>query len=173
MPYKDPEQQKAWYQKNRDRVLAASTAYYAENREEVRTRHARWQQANPESGRVRTARWRAAHPERSVASVAAWRMVNPEKKKAAEYAWYVANPGKVLAKVARRRAARLQAVPVWANQQKIAAIYAEAAAKGMHVDHVVPLQSKLVCGLHVEHNLQLLPGSENCSKSNRYWPEMP
>lgn len=41
------------------------------------------------------------------------------------------------------------------------------------VDHVVPLQSRIVCGLHSHTNLQVIPANVNQSKGNRHWPDMP
>lgn len=51
---------------------------------------------------------------------------------------------------------------------------AEAATGLKHdIDHVVPLISDIVCGLHVEANLSVIPASVNRGKRNRYWPNMP
>jgi hypothetical protein len=78
------------------------------------------------------------------------------------------------AKDARRRAAKLQRTPSWADYDAIAAVYAEAQrltrATGVphHVDHAIPLQGKLVSGLHVHQNLQILTGLENIRKCNRF-----
>lgn len=87
--------------------------------------------------------------------------------------------GVQLSKGAARRASLGRATPLWANHEAIAATYAAAAemskATGVefHVDHVVPLKSSIVCGLHCEANLNILPKALNLSKSNRYWPDMP
>lgn len=82
-------------------------------------------------------------------------------------------------KIVRRKRAIAQATPSWANVKAMQAVYRAAQrltkATGVehHVDHIVPLTSRLVCGLHVEHNLQVLPGAENLRKHNRTWPDKP
>lgn len=89
------------------------------------------------------------------------------------------SPEKEAASSAKRRSALLKAIPKWANLEAIEAIYREAnrieKLTGMeyHVDHIVPLQSKIVSGLHCESNLRVLPATKNISKSNRHWPDMP
>ena len=40
--------------------------------------------------------------------------------------------------------------------------------KHHHVDHIIPLHGKLVSGLHVESNLQVITQAANCTKSNKY-----
>lgn len=73
---------------------------------------------------------------------------------------------------AKRRAIKAAAIPSWANMEKIKDIYLNCP-EGYHVDHIVPLQGKYVCGLHVETNLQYLTIEENLSKGNtfNYWWE--
>lgn len=43
----------------------------------------------------------------------------------------------------------------------------------VNVDHVVPLSSPLVCGLHVPWNLEIIPRLANAKKSNKWWPGAP
>ncbi len=87
--------------------------------------------------------------------------------------WAQMNAPSVNARIANRRAAKIRATPAWANQQKIAEIYAEARrltkATGIRheVDHIYPLQSDKVCGLHWEANLQIITEFENIQKLNR------
>lgn len=62
-----------------------------------------------------------------------------------------------------------QRTPAWADLDAIRIIY-QKCPSGSHVDHIIPLRGKLVSGLHVPQNLQYLPGSENCRKSNKFTP---
>lgn len=102
-----------------------------------------------------------------------WRVAhyteNREKRCAQSCANQAANPERVNARNARRRAAKLQRTPAWRNLDAITAIYI-TCPKGYDVDHIIPLQSKNVSGLHVESNLQCLPLSENRSKNNKFEP---
>jgi hypothetical protein len=59
--------------------------------------------------------------------------------------------------------------PLWADIDKIRDIYVNRP-DGYHVDHIIPLKGELICGLHVENNLQYLPAKDNISKKNK-WKE--
>lgn len=79
-------------------------------------------------------------------------------------------------KSARRRASIRNANVSWANKKKINEFYLEAKRLTIetgvkhHVDHIYPLTSDVICGLHNEFNLQVLTSFENPSKHNRFTP---
>jgi hypothetical protein len=90
--------------------------------------------------------------------------------------WFKQNPHKRLAYDKLKQAKRKQRFVLWADQQKIEVFYKEAKRLSQqtgvkhHVDHIYPMISCFMCGLHVENNLQILTAMENTSKGNRTWP---
>lgn len=91
---------------------------------------------------------------------------NKETLKAKHRDWTKKNIKKVLAYNSTKKKKVRQATPAWANLNAIRHIY-ENRPKGHHVDHIIPLQGKNVCGLHVPWNLQYLTATENMAKGNR------
>lgn len=105
---------------------------------------------------------------------------NPEFKLRAQQnliKWRKANLDKHAAKENKRRASKLKATPSWLSTEQLRQIEVEYALSKWctevmntpyHVDHIVPLKGKTVCGLHVPWNLQVISASANLSKGNRY-----
>lgn len=167
MPYKDPEKAKA-----------CKAAYYERNREAVIARAAMAAAANPEREKQRLKDWHAANRERTREDRRAWKRANAAQVAASKTTYRKANPGKWQGYAAARRARKSKATPAWAELQDIEKLYAlaeqmRAAGMPVEVDHVVPLRNPLVCGLHVLANLAILPTVTNRSKGNRHWPDMP
>jgi hypothetical protein len=136
---------------------------------------------NPEKHLEQSRRWRALNPEKTKEqtrkSVAKNRKENREVHRERSRQWATLHPEKTSARNAARKARQLKATPKWANTEVIKTLYEIASiyrSNGIiaHVDHIVPLKNPKVCGLHVEHNLTLLPAVANHSKGNRWWPEM-
>ena len=135
--------------------------------------------------KLRKDAWRRANAAHHSLKCAEWRRANPDKVKdiqkkadakrrnsgaAAESARRrrAANPDRYRAEVSARRKKLRNATPPWVNIASIREIYLLAKKKGLTVDHIIPIQHPLVCGLHVPANLQLLPLSENVRKQNMF-----
>jgi hypothetical protein len=106
-----------------------------------------------------------------------WMRKNAAHQAASKKAYQQANLDKYAEINAQRLAAKMRAIPLWADRSAIKRLYAKAVritqktGTAHHVDHIVPLQSKRVCGLHCEANLRVLSAFDNQSKSNRLWPD--
>jgi Fe-S cluster assembly scaffold protein SufB len=185
--------QKSWEIANKDKIAARRRRYYAENAEKQRAAARKWAQKNPERKRERKSVWYIANAEREREKARQAYHANPERSREASRLWQRKNRARAT-EVQRLRLTRnpwlrsyyrvqrdyatKRATPSWANKFFISEAYrlsglrAKLCGGVWHVDHIVPLRGKTVCGLHVEHNLQVIPGSVNSAKNNVWWPDM-
>jgi hypothetical protein len=111
--------------------------------------------------------WRARNIEEQRARERGWHAQNPEISRAKSLRYNRENAKKVCAAVKAAASRVRQATPAWADKAAIREFYF-LCPDGMHVDHIVPIKGKNVCGLHVINNFQYLSASENCSKGNKF-----
>ena len=111
----------------------------------------------------------------------AWKENNKESAslslRQATSRWKKANRAKATSYEIARQQRKTKACPNWLtsfDKTKMSCFYQLAKMRSKesgvewHVDHIVPLKGKLVCGLHVPWNLQVIPAHENISKSNYF-----
>lgn len=148
-----------WRKTNKEASKAIYSKFYQENKDQLVEAGRKNQHKNNEYSK-------------------AYRQNNKEQRRITGIKWRAKNKVLTCFLANARRARKLQATPKWAEAElkQIEALYREAARlqeeTGVihHVDHIIPLQSDLVCGLHCLANLQILTQRENNQKSNKFDP---
>jgi hypothetical protein len=127
-------------------------------REDVKDRKNDWYQENRETV-INNAATRPAHVLRAYRN-----------------AWKANNKTQVLADNKVRRRKHREATPPWLTRKQkseirqlyqIAITMTQTTGEQYVVDHIVPLRSHEVCGLHVPWNLRVITQEENLKKSNK------
>lgn len=176
------EAQRAWRAANRERALATKRAWAAKNIEKIREQE-RARRADPATAaKLAERRRKYERSERGKiakrARLAEYYKAHPEKLRAYNLRNRQRNPATHLAAVQAGKMRKKRAVPAWADMKAIRQVYVEAkrltaeTGKLHHVDHIIPLAGKNVCGLHVAANLRAIEASENMRKHNSFIEEL-
>jgi hypothetical protein len=150
---------KELYRENKDRVTTQNKKWREENKE----RHTTYSREYARSPQAKEYRSRPESKARRAIVIAEWTDKNRAKVNTAN---------------SNRRAFKKKAMPLWLTKeqlQEIKDIYEDAQylsnthnydGFGYHVDHIIPLHNKSICGLHVPWNLRVIPAKENRIKNN-------
>lgn len=170
----EKEKRKRTHIKRREKDSEYGKEYYQMQKKEISLRIEIYRLSDPDRERERGKRWRTKNKEKIAEYLLNYAKINKQKIIDYHKKWYQKNIERFFAASAKRRAQKLRATPKWANDFFINEIYQLARLREKitgirwHVDHIVPLQGKNVCGLHVENNLSVIPAILNMKKGNRY-----
>ena len=154
------EYNRRYRERHPDRRKASLVAYNRSDK--AKANRQRWIEANTDMDAASKKKYYEQHKEENAESAREYARLHP---------WWKA------AHCAKRRATKLKAMPVWLDEDDlwlIEEIHELAQLRSKYtgikhvVDHIVPLQGKAVCGLHVPWNMRVITASENSHKGNRF-----
>jgi hypothetical protein len=164
----------AYYIKHKAKVNAKHAAYADTHKAEKAARDAAYAATHKAEKAARGAVYYAARRAAGTTGHEAYRAANKAQISTRAAAYDAAHKSEKAARCRAYQARKLQRTPAWADPAKIAEWYEGAAfateffGKPYHVDHVIPMQGKRVSGLHVENNMQILSGADNCAKGIKH-----
>ena len=146
---------RAFTRRNKDRINREKRERYANDPEyrECRAKYAK--------------KYRDADPEAYAILQAIDYQKHKDKRKAWEKRDRAENPAKYKARAGAAKARRKKRAVAWADKDALSFFY-ECCPAGCDVDHIIPMQGKLISGLHVPENLQWLPSLANNRKNNTW-----
>jgi hypothetical protein len=159
-------------------TVVQSTAWRDANPEKYLVSMRKWIENNRELHGTRVKRWQRANKDKVREDAKAWAKANPEKIKAKHLRHIKKHPEAYTARSVASVARRAKRVPQWLTPDdkwaikeayKLAKLRTSMFGFIWEVDHVIPLRGKIVSGLHVPTNLQVIPKADNRNKRNNYF----
>lgn len=176
--------QRVYGQLNKEAIAARGKVFREKNKEILRAKKKIYRDANLD----KTKAWREANKEDILAKRIAnksiiadkaviYRQVKKEQIKVYGSEYRRANKGRRNALLQKYRTAKMNRTPIWTTENDIwmmreiyelSELRSRLTRSQWNVDHIIPLQGKLVSGLHVPSNLQVIPATQNIKKYNNY-----
>ena len=136
---------------------------------------------NKESRRVTARKWVESNPTKVYICKRRYRVANRKRlsEKSSEYR--KKHRAKYTELASKRRVAKTNAMPKWLTTEEIEYMgmyyiirerMSETHNTTFHVDHIVPLQGRNVCGLHVPWNLRVVTKDVNLAKNSKLEPAL-
>ena len=155
-----------------------SRKHHNANKEKNNAKHREWMIANREQVRLKEAEYWAKNKDKKAAKGKRYYEKHKDRLLAESAIWRKANPGKCRAQSKLGKARRANRVPPWLTKEhkrqirrfyNMAQELTEKTGIVHSVDHIHPLNGKLLSGLHVPWNLQVMTLADNVAKGNK-WP---
>ena len=183
---------KKYREENKEAIKASGKKYYMTNKEKIAHAHKLWYEENKEAATAQRKIYKSNNKEflaigrkrhyeknkkRVNAQSKAYYEAHKEEAAARGKIYRAKNKDLLAAKSAKRKAGKLMAAPSWLTSEHhiqikekytLCATLTESTGINHHVDHIVPLNGKNVCGLHVPWNLQVITAEKNIRKNNNY-----
>ena len=149
-------------EEKKERKYISGVKYRKANREKIALQKHEAHKANPYPIRKRALEWAKNNRDKCNLASKRWRDSHPEKE---------------IAKMNKRRASRISRTPSWLTEDdfwmmkeaySLSKLREKLTGIKWNVDHIIPLQGKLVSGLHVPSNLQVIPFIDNMRKGNSF-----
>jgi len=155
---------------NRNSCVECESQYRAVNEKRISEQR----EKNREKQRAWAAQHYVKHREELMRKSSDYYVANRAEACTKNQQWRRNNRDKCNAYEGQYRAAKLNRTPAWANHFFMNEAYALSQLRTKmtgiqwHVDHIIPLRGKLISGLHVENNLQVITATENHKKNNSF-----
>lgn len=192
-----------WNKDNHERHASNLVKWKAENQDRHAETQRVYHDVNREKKRLAAHLWYINNRDRALANRVAYRVAHKEDELRKMREYWSNNRAMYLAKASRRRAANIASYRPFDEELlklvemeafDLAFLRESITGFKWHVDHIIPITSirihslggrmiplsrfcgpkfPILCGFHNEYNLAVIPASENVSKSNRRWPDMP